>query len=169
MCRYMKTSTCSFSTPDHRHLFHQAHYHWFQDRDSPIAAGWFGLTHGQLRAAALHLTTSCRRAGQARSGCSTLAPSIGSSHFTTPLHCRPQRVLHYRQIHAYVEFAIGHCHLLPPPSGASTAPRLSNSELLYTVQSSAVQPHAHPWPMRRQAQRARPAAREPATGVGNAV
>jgi hypothetical protein len=132
---YMKTSTCYFLTPDHQHLFHNAHYHQFQDRDSPIAAGWFGLTHRQLRAAALHLTTSCRRAGQARSGYSR--SQYWQAARTSLLHCRPQRILHDRQIHAYVKSAIGHCHLLPPPSGASTAPRVPNSELLYTVQSPA--------------------------------
>jgi hypothetical protein len=79
---------------------------------------------------ALHLRAS-RAGGQgragkqeARLGLGNLVLSVGrgSSHLTTP-QATPE-VLHY-QIHAYVEPAIGHCHLLPPPSGASTAPRLS--------------------------------------------
>ena len=72
-----------------------------------------------------------------RPGLATLAPSIGRQlalHYST---ADPGHLTHYRCIHAYVESAKGHCHLLPPPSGASTAPRVPNSELLYTVQSPA--------------------------------
>jgi hypothetical protein len=81
---YMKTSTCSSSAPKNRRNLHHARYQGFQDSDSPIAAGWFGLTHGQLRAAAC--TSPPRAAGQARPGLATLGPSIGRQlalHYST--------------------------------------------------------------------------------------
>ena len=59
----------------------------------------------------------------------------GSSHFTTPLPTPASLTLLPNTRLCRVRNR--HCHLLPPPSGASTAPRVPNSELLYTVQSPA--------------------------------
>jgi hypothetical protein len=130
-----------------------------------------GLFRADTSAASRRSTTSCRRAGQVRLGLANLSrigSSLARSHFTTPL--ATPAISHYVQIHAYVSTAIGHCHRLPPPERSlDRAPTVVVNRCIQYLKARLFSPtHAHPWLTRRRAQRPQ-AAREPATGVGNAV